>query len=124
MDHPIDTGLPLLNAVAFDEMAFNDPALQRELLQAFLEQVPGAASELDTLQEPSALREVLHLLKGSSQCICAERLHALLKQAEAAFAAPAPAPLRQSLLEASRVLLAQTRQVASDLDAELARRGA
>lgn len=122
MDHPIDTGLPLLNAAAFDEMAFNDPGLQRELLQAFLEQVPEAAAQLDTLQDPAALREVLHLLKGSSQCICAERLHALLKQAEAAFAAPAPAALRQTLLEASRGLLAQTRQVAGELDAELARR--
>jgi hypothetical protein len=98
VDSAADASLPLLNLAAFDELAFQDTGLQRDLLQAFLAQAPGAARDLEVLQDAAALREVLHLLKGSSQCIAADRLHALLQQAEPAFAAPAPADLRQDLL--------------------------
>lgn len=73
--------LPVLNRAAFEEIAMHDAALQRELMSAFLRELPGARHGLSAsaLSGPQAFFEEVHRLRSCCQFIAAERLLAYLE---------------------------------------------
>jgi HPt (histidine-containing phosphotransfer) domain-containing protein len=89
--------------------SMNNPALEAEIIQLFLEQLPATLEAIRLAQTAQEWRLATHTLKGSAGAIGAWQLHALAAELEALGPAPA-SPLREALLADLAAAIAELRR--------------
>lgn len=74
---------PVFNRVAFDRLTMGDPALQAQLLDAFLRELPRARESLPVAAVAGGqeFSDLLHRLQNTCQFMAADRLLSVLKAA-------------------------------------------